>query len=224
MPTPTAQTYTELQQAYDYFNTALFGGQLPPCLITLQRRSRTYGYFSGDRWTDRQGAARTDEIAMNPAHFATRRVEDVLSTLAHEMAHLWQYHLGTPSRTGYHNKQWAAMMDTIGLCPSSTGQPGGKRTGQHMSHYIIDGGPFHKACRALLAQGVTISWLDRAGEDATTRKKANTRTKYTCPTCGLNAWAKPDIVLLCGECEIALVAEDGVFCPTPQEGVRPYTW
>ena len=47
---PTRETYDQIQQAYDYFNRALFKGELPNCLITLQRRNRTYGYFSGDRF------------------------------------------------------------------------------------------------------------------------------------------------------------------------------
>jgi hypothetical protein len=37
-------------------------------------------------------------------------LEDSLSTLFHEKAHLWQHHFGNPSRTGYHNKEWAACM------------------------------------------------------------------------------------------------------------------
>ena len=36
--TPTAQTYGELQFAYNYYNANLFAGQLPDCLITLQRK------------------------------------------------------------------------------------------------------------------------------------------------------------------------------------------
>ena len=36
MATPTEQAYSELQHAYDVFNTRLFAGQLPPCLITMQ--------------------------------------------------------------------------------------------------------------------------------------------------------------------------------------------
>ena len=59
MPTPTEQAYAELQQAYDVFNTELFDGQLPPCLITMQRKNRTYGYFSGERWSDLAGSSRT---------------------------------------------------------------------------------------------------------------------------------------------------------------------
>jgi len=99
---PTEQAYTELQHAYDFFNRQLFNGQLPPCLITLQRKNRTYGYFSGERWDDKAGAI-IDEIALNPVHFATRSTDDVLSTLVHEMVHLWQHHFGKPSRSSYHN-------------------------------------------------------------------------------------------------------------------------
>lgn len=29
--------------------------------------------------------------------------------------------------------------------------------------------------------------------------KAASKTKYTCPACGLNAWGKPEISLVCGE-------------------------
>ena len=211
MATPTEQAYSELQHAYDVFNTRLFAGQLPPCLITMQRKNRTYGYFSGARWNDQAGAV-TDEIALNPAHFATRSTEEVLSTLAHEMVHLWQHHCGTPSRSTYHNREWAAKMDAIGLCPSHTGAPGGKRTGQHMGHYVVAGGPFAQACTDLLAEGFVISWRDRAWAPAPgkgkTEGKAGVRTKYTCPDCGLNAWAKAEVVLLCGACEVALEPEE----------------
>ena len=209
MPTPTEQAYAELQQAYDVFNTELFDGQLPPCLITMQRKNRTYGYFSGNRWNDIAGKL-TDEIAMNPAHFATRSAEEVLSTLAHEMVHLWQHHFGKPPRRAYHDREWADKMDAIGLAPSDTGLVGGKRTGQHMSHYIRDGGPFFRACTALLNQGFAISWRDRGRgeEEGKTKKKSGTRTKYTCPGCGLNAWAKAEVLLFCGECEVALLAEE----------------
>ena len=147
---------------------------------------------------------------MNPAHFATRSAEEVLSTLAHEMVHLWQHHFGKPPRRAYHDREWADKMDAIGLAPSDTGLVGGKRTGQHMSHYIRDGGPFFRACTELLTQGFAISWRDRGRdeEEGKTKKKSGTRTKYTCPGCGLNAWAKADAVLLCGECEVALLAEE----------------
>ena len=40
-----------------------------------------------------------------------------------------------------------------------------------------------------------------------TEGKAGVRTTYTCPHCGLNAWAKADVGLRCGACEVALEPE-----------------
>lgn len=39
-------------------------------------------------------------------------------------------------------------------------------------------------------------------------KETGTRTKFTCPTCGLNAWAKPSASLVCGDCNCALTAAE----------------
>lgn len=85
---PTIETYNELQTAYDFFNTRLFSGDLPPCLITLQREKRTYGYFSSKRFVGSKSGQMVDEIAMNPSYFAIRSIEETLSTLVHEMVHL----------------------------------------------------------------------------------------------------------------------------------------
>ncbi|UUO12986.1 SprT-like domain-containing protein [Alcaligenes faecalis] len=157
---PTHQTYTELQQAYDHFNYALFDGKLPNCLITLQREKRSMGYFSSQRFVDAQGTY-TDEIAMNPAYFAVVPLIETMQTLVHEMCHLWQFHFGKPGRGRYHNEEWASKMEAIGLMPSSTGQPGGARTGQLMADYAIEDGKFVKACADLLTQSFCLTWYDR---------------------------------------------------------------
>src|SRR4051812_31770490 len=75
MSQPTRREYGELDNAYDFFNEALFDGALPRCLITLQRRSRARGYFCGDRFVTWDGVEVTDEIALNPALFRSRTVE-----------------------------------------------------------------------------------------------------------------------------------------------------
>ena len=93
---PTRETYDPLQQAYETLNRALFDGALPNCLITLQRHKHSYGDFCGDRFGRADGTF-TDEIALNPSHFRDRSQEEILSTLAHEMVHLWQHHFGNSS-------------------------------------------------------------------------------------------------------------------------------
>jgi hypothetical protein len=202
------RTYTSLDAAYDHFNHELFAGKLPKCLLTMQRYKGAYGYFSGDRFASLGDPNElTDEIALNPATFASRTPTKILSTLAHEMTHLWQHHFGTPSRTGYHNKEWAVKMREIGLIPTATGEPGGKETGQKVTHIVEGGGRFEKACTAFLARNLAILYQDRAGNGEAAKKKAASKTKYTCPGCGFNAWAKPEGNLWCGDCQEPMKAE-----------------
>jgi predicted SprT family Zn-dependent metalloprotease len=157
---PTEEAYTELQHAYDFYNKELFGGQLTSCLLTYQRSKRTFGYFSKDRFGHRD-ARKTHELALNPEYFAVVPLIEVLQTLVHEMTHLWQEHFGKPGRACYHNVQWANKMEEIGLMPSSTGLPGGKRIGQSLADYMIAGGQFEKVTKRLLSSGFAISWFDR---------------------------------------------------------------
>lgn len=170
---PTEQTYGELQQAFTHFNQELFEGKIPQCLLTLQREKMTCGYFSSERFVHRDGKTKTDEIALNPAYFAVVAPLEIMQTIVHEMVHAWQYHFGEPSRRGYHNQEWADKMESIGLMPSHTGAPGGKRTGEKMSDYPILGGPFMKAYDALMKHKFQISWLDRFPPEPTALNKGS---------------------------------------------------
>lgn len=159
--TPTDEIYNALQFAFNYFNEQLFGNQLPPCMITMQREKRTFGYYSKSRWARQRTGQHSDEIAMNPEYFAMRTIKETLSTLAHEMVHQWQFHFGNPGRRAYHNREWADKMEAIGLMPSDTGRPGGMRTGERMTHYIIENGAFDIKCGWLLNDGFFLAWFDR---------------------------------------------------------------
>jgi SprT-like family len=207
---PTQKTYKTLDDAYRFFNKRLFSGKLPGCLITMQRSKKAYGYFAGGRFGSVDGKDVTDEIALNPSHFRSRTTEESLSTLVHEMAHLQQHHFGKPSRTSYHNKEWAQMMRSVGLIPSDTGAAGGRETGQKMSHTIEAGGRFARACAELMIGGFDPLYVElwNEGEAQKRRKKAASKTRYTCPECLTNAWAKPAVHLVCGDCDEHMVEED----------------
>jgi predicted RNA-binding Zn-ribbon protein involved in translation (DUF1610 family) len=131
------------------------------------------------------------------------------------MAHVWQQEYGYPGRGRYHNREWAAVMYSIGLMPSSTGEPGGAVTGDRVSHFILENGPFLRVCRTFLEK-YKLVWESAEMEAAAgmgrntvgsgpsgngeSARKTQTRTKFTCPNCGLNAWAKPDAVMDCHSC------------------------
>jgi len=197
--------YAGIQAAYDALNAQLFGGSLPPVLITFQRHAKAYGYFHADRFASRDNGAiksimgeqTAHELALNPDHFQRPELE-TLSTLAHEMAHVWQQCHGTPPRRSYHDREWANKMIEIGLHPSDTHAPGGKETGQAVGHFVIPGGRFDAAAAAILDDGFAMRWMSRSEDAAAAKTKAASKTKYTCGTCGANAWAKPESRLICG--------------------------
>ncbi len=160
MSTPTREFYDVLQRAFDFFNERLFAAALPPCLITAQREKNTMGYFSPERWASSEGR-RAHEIALNPAYFADHPMIEIFQTLVHEQCHLWQFEFGRKkSRRGYHNREWAEKMQSLGLMPSHNGEPGGRITGQKMSDYPVEGGPFLEACQAFMAD-FRLPWVDR---------------------------------------------------------------
>jgi predicted SprT family Zn-dependent metalloprotease len=204
----TPVEYQAFQQAYDFFNHELFGNSLPHVLVTLQRRSHTKGYFSPDRFAGRGVAEKVHELALNPDSFTSRTDEEILATLTHEMTHVWQCAHGDPGRPGYHNREWADKMKALGLYPSNDGNVSGKETGQNMSHYIIADGAFAEAYGKLKAKGFQLHWESAAREGNKT--KIASKTKYSCPQCQQNAWAKPEAWLVCGECQCAMPGPDGI--------------
>jgi predicted SprT family Zn-dependent metalloprotease len=234
---PTSDTYENLLLAFKFMNEYLFGGTLPICLITLQREKKTFGYFCGNRFhkIDNENET-TDEIALNPQYFRSEGRDDrmVVSTLVHEMCHLWQHHYGKPGRARYHNKEWADKMLSFGLIPSSTGLIGGLMTGDKVSHCIDEKGLFNRVFADLIVQGFVLQWIEpssnsiqndfieKTGMDENnfpgpddvdqkittpiSKKKIDTsKVKYSCPTCKLNAWAKMGVNLICGDCNEAMI-------------------
>jgi len=210
---PTETQFAAYRAMYDHFNRTVFDGSLQPVLLTFSRKANTLGCFAPMRWI--KGESTTHEISLNPSYFATRTPREIASTLVHEMAHLWQLQYGHFGKRGYHNQEWAAKMESIGLMPSSTGAPGGARIGFRMSHYIIEGGLFAVAFDALPEECREFPWtcveIEGSGVLGLLRKKlaARSKVKYSCPSCEANAWGKPGLRLVCGECEFCMVTEDG---------------
>lgn len=206
----TLTVATSLQSAFDYFNRALFRGNLPDVLITLNRKAGTYGYFSKQRFT-RRGTQSTfplvnknnilSEISLNPDTF-DRSDTEILATLVHEMCHHWQHHFGNnPSKTaGYHNAEWANKMRQVGLQPISE-TTGTRGTGKRVSHEINETGPFLRDCQEFLATNkeFDLSWTSKERKPA--RKKHNkTVFRYDCPTCDNWVRGPVDTSVVCGDC------------------------
>lgn len=203
------EQYKLLDNAYKLFNEKLFDNNLPDCMIVLHRKKNAYGYFHAERYVDRASIKASkksyDELALNPDDFNRPDIA-ILSTLAHEMCHVWQYRCTEKHpRNGYHDKVWAKKMEEIGLMPSTTGDEKGKKTGQRVSHYIIQAGRFESYCLKFLKQQ-TIKLSSFALPPTSSSNKKN-KIAYCCPSCDLKVWGKPEIVVRCGQCDEELLPE-----------------
>ena len=210
---PTLDQIQCLTGAFDYFNGRLFAGSLPPVMLTFSRRKGSAGVFYAEKWEPaycvdpanrdellvieaRVGyAGGLHEIALNP-NSSDRPIEELMSTLVHEMVHLWQQVAGEPPRRCYHDREWSGRMRQVGLHPSSTGDVGGAEVGQKMSHYVEPNGAF-RAAFATMPPSLTLPFRARPERKPKTKNGKGSKQKYTCPDCSANAWAKPGLRLWC---------------------------
>jgi predicted SprT family Zn-dependent metalloprotease len=224
---PTKEQFTAYQSLYDFFNGKLFAGQLPSVLLNFSRRQGAAGFFSKNRWS--KGATHTHEISINPVMLSASSFQEVCQTLVHEMCHLWQQEQGTPSRQGYHNHEWAAKMQAIGLMPSATGQEGGAKIGQRMSDYVIEGGPFALIFKAM-PQRLSFPWkaneyglpVQLPGDSAPVSGgpqegqpgggapvAPKNKITYICRTCKTKVWGKPALQIKCIPCDCIMEGQGG---------------
>lgn len=209
----TKLQFSSLDEIFNYYNKVLFEKELPDCLVQFARSRSAHGYFAPDRWKgEEKEEGLIHEIALNPQSMYRPPIE-WHATLVHEMVHHWQYKYDKPSRNGYHNKKWAAKMESVGLMPSNTGEEGGKKTGQSMTHYIIQGGKFSKAFEKISSNTNRIIALkympnvsppgnpeDQEEGEEKKKKKSGVKIKYVCG-CNLNVWGKSGMKLLCYHCK-----------------------
>jgi hypothetical protein len=210
--------YTGLQDAYDHLNRALFDGQLPNAMIVLQRHANMKGHFVAEQFVYRTDGKAECEIALNPDQFTGCTDEQIVSTLLHEMIHLWHF-VVTGKATRYHDRKWAAKMKELGLQPSSTGAPGGKETGQRMSHYILPGGAYARAFAELKATGWRLN-LESAPRPGGQGKKDKSKTTFVCPKCGQQCWGKPKLAVMCAPCLSEVLAAALVHHPEARAAVE----
>jgi hypothetical protein len=208
---PTEAQYAAFLAAFDHFNSVLFAGRLPSVLLTFAKHGKAIGFFCADRWGKTPDGQQLGEISLCPDYLRSRDARDSASTLVHEMVHLWQHAHGKPSRRGYHNAEWAKEMDRVGLAPSDTGEPGGQRTGQRMTHYIVEEGPFDKAFTALGSEWMLpfLAGDGRLiGKGKPKRKLDRSKLKHMCG-CGQAAWGKAGLRLMCADCHGNLLPVEG---------------
>ncbi len=216
---PTNEQFEAFKKLFDHLNKNLFEGSLPIVNLNFYRKRKVGSY----------------EISITPHIFSLGK-RAVIQSMVHEMCHLWQEEygdVGSLKSRGYHNKQWSNKMESVGLVPSHTGEPGGRKTGTKMSEYIEPGGvldelidkvddsiwlPFKnyqilgvdQLDEFLLKETnpeKRIQLLKQIDEYEVTlaRAKKKQKVKYSCPSCSAKVWGKSGLKLMCGDCNVNFV-------------------
>lgn len=221
---PTVEQATSLVAMAEHFNERLFKNLLDlDSIIFCWTRAHQveFGHFSPEKWFGENGPLH--ELAINANVMKNSALTDLCACMVHEMAHALQHQKGTSGRPGYHNAEFCDFMREIGLeqVNAKTGKPVAMGGGAHAVAQVVMAGDtrFNAAMQEIPDEALPayVSEPDPEAENPGPKpeapkpepKKPGTRAKYTCPICGLNAWAKPGAILLCGgdACSAAAMVE-----------------
>ena len=161
-------------------------------------------------------------LCFNP-NYLNRTLAETLSTMVHELCHVYETAYIHIPRGGYHTNAWCDLMRACGLEPVFFNP---SRTA--VSHTIVEGGLFEQFANYFIEKygdnyfNITVHDWDDDGDDPTPtnpddptatptplrpdnwgkRPKTYNRNKvkYTCCGCGAKVWGKPQLVMACCKC------------------------
>ena len=203
--TTMAELQAALQAAFNAINRDFYNGELEKVVITCKesRKPGTLGTFCyGKEWV--QNGKERHEINISADYIGKRTVEETITTLMHEMVHLYccQNDIQDTSRSGtYHNKRFKQAAENHGLDIAEAPKIGWSVTKPKPStvQWIKDNIPIKSfAIYKVAANSVA------KGKTSKTRQSSR---KYVCPNCGLIARLTKEAAIKCVDCDEVMIFE-----------------
>lgn len=192
----------ELKNIYDNLNKDYYDNELPEVVITIQSspKGKSYGWYAKDRWgveTDKEKAF--DEINIS-AEYLSRPIENIVSTLQHEMIHLYcaiNDIKDTSNNNVYHNKKFKEEAEARGLSIEKAQTIGWSVTTptEEFIEYIKD---------LNIADDAFKFFRKIPLGKEKTKKTTKKTTKYTCSCCGASVRGEPDLEIECKKCGVLM--------------------
>lgn len=207
---------SELHKAFYCFNDALFNQELPEPAILIQNRGNkknVLGWCSNKEiWINEKEQNKKYEINI-VAESLNRTLCEIMSTLLHEMVHLYNSvnNIKDTSRNStYHNKAFKKSAENYGLIiehDKKTGWSDTKlreETEELVNSFSINEGAFDmfRIDKFTSAEG-----QDGEGEEGIKKRKSSVR-KYVCPKCDTIIRSTKDVNVLCGICKLKFEKEE----------------
>ena len=206
-----------LEKMYRQLNIDKFNGDLPDCLITVQSTPGAYGHVTlGKVWRVKD----TERYELNiSADTIDRPIESVVSTLLHEMVHIFCMENGIKdtSRNGtYHNRRFKEQAELRGLVIGYDKRIGHSPTSpsEDLINYIIENDwsdiligrhslsfcPGGGSSTSPGAYGGSSTSPGADFDQPQKIKKPSSTRKYVCPCCGMSVRATRQVNIICGDC------------------------
>lgn len=194
--TTMAEMQAALQAAFNAINRDFYNGKLEKVVIAVKegRKGGVLGTFcTAKDWI--QNGKERHEITISANYIGSRTVEQTITTLMHEMAHLYNFQneIKDTSRGGvYHNKKFKQTAEAHGLSIEFSDQIGWSLTTAtpQTKQWIRDNIP-------IKAFGIYKQVAEREGGKTKTKQSM---VKKVCPCCGNIARVTSEYKLICGEC------------------------
>lgn len=184
-----------LEKMFRQLNKDKFGGELETPIITIQSTPKAYGHITCSKiWKSVKGGSQYElNIA---AESLNRPIANVVSTLLHEMVHLYNLMHGIQDCSRgetYHNKKFKAKAEEVGLIIKYNPKIGWSITepGEELIQYINK-------------KGWTDILINRSTVVSAGMRKPSSTRKYQCPDCGLSVRATKFVRIVCLECATEL--------------------
>jgi ribosomal protein S27AE len=219
MSTNIQMAISELHKAFHCFNEALFNKQLPEPAILIQNRGNkknVLGWCSSrEIWINEFDKEKKYEINL-VAESLNRPLYELMSTLLHEMIHLYNCvnNIKDVSRNGtYHNKAFKECAESHGLILEHD-----KRIGWSYSSltpeakdlvdsFCLNEEAFYLFRIDRFRRTVGIDSDEDEGEGSEEDKPRSSSRKYVCPGCGAIIRSTKDLRVICGECMVEFLKE-----------------
>ena len=196
----TSRAVGLLEKIYRQLNIDKFDGELEEPVITIQSSPHVHGHVTCAKvWQ----AGNTTRYELNiGAETINRPIENVVSTLLHEMVHIYNLMHGIQdcSRGNtYHNKKFKEKAESVGLVINYDKRIGWSITNpsEELIDYIIMQGWQDILIARSTHTRISSSGVSTPGE----KSKTSSTRKYICPCCGMSVRATKQVNIVCGDCD-----------------------
>lgn len=196
--TTIAELSAGMMAAFNAINEHYYNSELEKPVITFKegKKKKAYGWIeTRKQWI--QGKNERYEINISVDYLGNRSIDETISTLMHEMAHLYNLQNGIKDTTRaglYHNKKFKETAEAHGLHIEYS---------EHIGWSLTS---LPEETRAWIKENINIKDIriyKRIAEKDSgkeTKPKQSMR-KLICPNCGAIARVtSPDTLLICGSC------------------------